>query len=355
MKNENIKSMITRTFVVFALAAVPFSSVFSAPDDASRRAAEIRAENDLNQARLELERAREELKKAAAELRSAAAEQKRDRHKSFSYFSHDSDRAFLGVIVDDEKTENGTGVLILGITPGGGAEEAGLEDGDLIVAINGAELKRQGKNGASPMKALRTNMDKVKAGEVVTVTVLRNGKRLSKKVTTSAPEDPLVDKEKMKHWIDEGERHIQEFEFDFDEHVPSPEALMPAMRKAFSFIGGPDIRGLQFAELDPQLAWYFKTDSGVLVVKAPKDGPLALMSGDVLQSINDKKVSQPHDAIERLVELPENTEVTLKVVRRGKTEVLKIKMPEPNSWAPMHGKERIIIRKAPPPPNPPSP
>ena len=82
------------------------------------------------------------------------------------------ERAFLGIILQPVPADADSGGLaVMGVSPGSGAERAGLSVGDIVTRINDADLTIADE----PMLALRTAMDAVSAGDVVTVGVMRDG------------------------------------------------------------------------------------------------------------------------------------------------------------------------------------
>ena len=75
------------------------------------------------------------------------------------------DRALMGVTT--QPTGEGLGVEIIEIAPGSGAADSGLREGDVIVAVDDAEITDPTSLGA----AVAT----YQPGDVVNVTVERNG------------------------------------------------------------------------------------------------------------------------------------------------------------------------------------
>jgi S1-C subfamily serine protease len=67
------------------------------------------------------------------------------------------------------------GVLLDGVSDGGPAAKAGLKEGDRIVEVGGKPAKN--------LEGYMTLIRNVKKGEPVELTVLREGKKLSIKVT----------------------------------------------------------------------------------------------------------------------------------------------------------------------------
>jgi aminopeptidase YwaD len=83
--------------------------------------------------------------------------------------------AYLGIIPDF--TYNGTGVGIKGTTPGSPAEEAGLEDGDVILRIDGKPL--------ADLQGLMAVLVGRNPGDVITIEITRGTKVLTMKATLS--------------------------------------------------------------------------------------------------------------------------------------------------------------------------
>src|SRR5687768_484067 len=60
--------------------------------------------------------------------------------QAWSFGGEDADRAVLGVGTSSGGERVTLGLLITSLTPGGPAEQAGLEEGNRIAAINGVRL-----------------------------------------------------------------------------------------------------------------------------------------------------------------------------------------------------------------------
>ena len=61
----------------------------------------------------------------------------------------------------------------------------------------------------------------------------------------------------------------------------------------FEFLAGSPLGDLELAPLNPDLGQYFGATAGVLVIRAPKEGPLGLKGGDVVQAVDGRKPSGP--------------------------------------------------------------
>jgi serine protease Do len=131
------------------------------------------------------------------------------------------ERGWLGVAIRDVTPEEAkasgkapVGSVIESVAKGGPAERAGLARGDVVVAFNGKEI--------SNTNDLRNRVSQTTPGTVVTLTVIRMGKRQDIKVTTGTEKDaaqavstslqarlgatfrPLTEAEAQKYQLKEG-------------------------------------------------------------------------------------------------------------------------------------------------------
>jgi len=98
--------------------------------------------------------------------------------------SRDDDHAAIGVSLGSSGSKRDTmGVLLIGVDDTGPAGKAGLEEGNRIQAINGVDL-RVGREdagdeyvGSSKVRRLQRELEKVKAGDEVTLKVYQGAGR----------------------------------------------------------------------------------------------------------------------------------------------------------------------------------
>jgi hypothetical protein len=107
----------------------------------------------------------------------------------------DQDRAVLGVGTSSGGERDTLGLLITSITPGGPAEQAGLEEGNRIAGINDVRLTLAGADAGEPdmsgilSRRLVRELRKVKAGDNVELRVYDDGQFRNVRVKTIAAAD----------------------------------------------------------------------------------------------------------------------------------------------------------------------
>lgn len=269
--------------------------------------------SEMERARAEMKRAQAEMKRAAEEMVRISREQKLSNPKAFAYeFATDPDRAMLGVTITDGAEVEGrsAGVLITGVTPGSGADKAGLKTGDLLLVANGVGLAAVDET--KPSKRLWSVMEPLKPGDPVTLDYKRDGKRGSTKVIATRPVEAIAP-ESMMDWHE-----------DKDINVVIPP-VPPAPPQHWTWSDADGGQALQLARLDDELSGYFRTKDGVLVLRAPAGGTLALKSGDVIQRINGRSVASPVAAWEELANAQDKA-LNMDVLRHGKALSLSGKL-----------------------------
>jgi S1-C subfamily serine protease len=189
------------------------------------------------------------------------------------------------------------GVEIMGVSPGGPAERAGLRIGDVILSVNGKSLKKSADK--SPGTQLVEFMRSVEPGQVVKLEYQRAGKRQSAEVITNRAEPPFarVLRERMLLPLPEG-IELPDFE----------EMLSP--NRSF--------RSLELVPITPKLGQYFGTDKGLLVVRAPAEPGFQLQEGDVLMSIDGRTPDNPGHAFRILRSYQPGEKVKIGVLRNHK-------------------------------------
>lgn len=272
-----------------ALADPPVPAADSARAYADKHADEAKLEEQLEAARKQLDAAAHQVAELTAQLSRPVIE-------SFMDMDMDGHRAIIGVQL--EASGGGAGARVREVSPGGPAAEAGIRVGDVIVAVNGTEVK-----GENPARQVMRLVRAVKPDSKLSVRVQRDGAaRDFTVVTRAAP----------------GYFFAQFPDF-------GPEVLTGP--RGPLLLHGP-VTDMELATLTPQLGRYFGSDKGVLVVRAPADGALKLEDGDVILAIDGREPSSGSHATRILASYQPGEKVTLRIVRRAKTMDIDTTLPE---------------------------
>jgi C-terminal processing protease CtpA/Prc len=261
--------------------------------DARMDAAERRANEAARQReaalRGQMDAARHRLEVAAQQLAALSAQMYGPMAKRFEAFAGPP-HVLVGVQLDDSSGE--AGARVREVSPGGPAEQAGVRAGDLIVGVNGANVR-----GQEPAGRVVELLHDVKPGDKVHLKVLRDGK--TQDLTVTARPD--------------GNDFFVGLNLPDLPQLPQVRALAP-WGGAPMIIRGP-VADMELARLTPGLGRYFGTDSGVLVVRAPPEGGLGLQDGDVILSIAGRKPTDSSHVIRILGSYDPGEKITLEVMR----------------------------------------
>ena len=201
-------------------------------------------------------------------------------------------RPWLGISAQDLtpemmeyfKVKEKEGVLVGQVSPGTGAEKAGLTSGDIIKSVDDKAVKN--------VNELVKEIQKKKVGQKVKLSIIRDGKPMTIDVTTSAmPEKAELTKEKEEE-----------------------EKL-----------------GARVQELTPQLAARYRISGikhGVVVVSV-EDGSMAdemgLQEGDVILEINRKKIENLKDYEKAIREVNLEKGILFQLHRKGSSFYIPFK------------------------------
>ena len=324
--------MQTTGQILLLCALVALAPPLLAQDEQAQREAEkITQQQALEQAERELAAAARELegsgrdseeamREAEMRLEEAArriADLSQDRARLAWTMQRMEDirpnRAMLGVMLGDEDEKGPVaGVKIVGVTPGGGGEQAGLQAGDVITAINGDSFSAD--DSARARELLLAFMKDVEVGQELKVEYLRDGKAGTGKVL---PQEPAP-------------RVLEVFT---DGRAPHP--IHPGARpRGFDmneFIMMGDKRGwgdMELVPLSKELGRYFNADEGLLVVKAPGERSLQLQDGDVILKIDGREPQSVRHALRILGSYQTGEKLEMQIMRDKKRKTIKVEMPE---------------------------
>jgi S1-C subfamily serine protease len=251
-------------------------------------------------------------------------------------------RVRIGVVVNTRPSDaDSIGALLDAVTPGGPAAAAGLQAGDIIVKFGGTPLAAKisavppGTRVPSPGFRLVELVAKLPPNDTVAVEYRRGKARKSARVVTARDPEGLtvvLGPDGNYGWsaMPGGEAYWIGGEGE------DQRALEMAMRRSEIARGGsgggeprfpPRMRramlDLELAPVNPQLGSYFGTTEGVLVVDVPDSAPLGLKAGDVVLSVDGRKVMSPGQLMRILGSYDVDEPIGLDVMRQKKRVTLR--------------------------------
>jgi serine protease Do len=208
-------------------------------------------------------------------------------------------RGYLGVSVSDltpelatgfKLAENTKGAVVQNVVPNAPAAKAGMQAGDVVVALNGKPVETSSQ--------LTRGVSAVAPGQKATLTVLRDGQKKDLTVTVAKRPD---------------QEALARGELGGDE--PEGGAESPASK------GGSEKLGLRIAPLTPEVARELgaEGDQGVVVAAVTPGGPAdraGIRRGDLVLEVNRKAVARVEDMVAATKSLKTGDTALLRV-RRG--------------------------------------
>ncbi|MGH8147051.1 MAG: PDZ domain-containing protein [Rhodanobacteraceae bacterium] len=259
------------------------------------------------------------------------------------YLAH-GNRGMFGMAVK----HGDDGLHVDAVTPDGPAERAGLEAGDVIVAVDGKLVSSQ--DGAK-----LDGLASLPAGQPVRLTIRRQGKTLHVEAT---PEHLQVDDwqgiareaeraaSQATAWANSPafqQRMQREIDSAMRQASRASTLAINARKRAGDWAITSPWWGLNLAPLNPDLGRYFGTDHGALVLSRDAKRYPELEPGDVITKVGSRTVTRPQDAMRAFREAPNDKPVAVSVRRHDKT--IKLAFKTPPRW--------MVL--PPPPPAPPAP
>ncbi len=246
-----------------------------------------------------IEAARAKLDAAAKELASL----------HISNWGSEGKRLMLGVLIDDRDRDDG--IVLSGITPGGGAEAAGLRAGDRLLAIDDTLLAHPNE-----VRRIGDALQTVTPGDSVVVRYSRGGKETTVELTPQPKSNNFISVLKGSGNAD------MDFDLDFSSLEELGEMIdMPHIAVAAAPRPPAPPAPVRLMAIDGSLARYFDVDSGVLVLEldAAIDG---LQAGDVLREIDGKAIRSVRQGMTALRSIDDSA--SIKVVRDGREQTLSL-------------------------------
>lgn len=187
---------------------------------------------------------------------------------------HRVDDAFLGILLDDHHNDE-KGILLLGVTPEGPAQQAGLKADDIILEINDQSMHKEGE--LSPARKMSRSLKAVKPGQTISLMIERDGEKKPFTLTVGKRGDHL--QHGVNFLADDLEKRLQK-KFMSGSHKGELDDM--------DFDLEDELEDIELYPVSPSLGRYFNSGQGLLVLRAPVDNQLSLQEGDVLIKIGDR-------------------------------------------------------------------
>ena len=250
----------------------------------------------------------------------------------------------LGIYVDNSRPQESDkyGALVSAVTPGGPADKAGLRSGDIVTKVDGKSLAIGSSNKAANEKVSLPGMrlieivSALQAGKPVEVEYRRGNTPHTVKVTPVEEDEITVTSmapSMMMLRADSG--GIRQFTTSraplaYDHAAEGASVFgntIPGGNFAYAFsVGGP-LSNLEMVSLNEKLGAYFGTTEGVLVVNVGEKDAFGLQPGDVIASVDGRKVSNSSQLMRILRTYDKGEEFKIQIVRQKKAETLTGKLP----------------------------
>ncbi|UCC62748.1 MAG: PDZ domain-containing protein [Anaerolineae bacterium] len=192
------------------------------------------------------------------------------------------------------------GALVVGVVHDSPAEEAGLQEGDTILAVDAQELEAEDD--------LADLISEHEPGDTVTLEVQRPGDKESLEVTVKLGQHP----------DDEDKAYLGVKYWPFPHFDVLPHRVLPF----------GELDGFKFDEL-PFVLPDDKVQQGAIVQQVVEDSPASvagLQKGDVIVAIDGKVVESPQMLGDAITEHEPGDKVVLTVCRRGEEEILELEV-----------------------------
>lgn len=285
---------------------------------------------ELDKARADLRAAWQQTQTAQENVARLEAKLGLDTPRAMAWeFMNNPKRGALGLVFT---RGSDSGLRVAAVTPGGAAERAGLRDGDMLLAIDKTSLA--GLGGDEARAALHRYTRTLEVGTKVVVQYSRDGR--TQQATLVADRPHFFDRPGFDKGFDKGlDKAGADSAMGGGPHPGG--AGDPGGPRDLLLPGGhpgpiiaPGELPFQVVALGPELAPYFKTGSGVLVVTigTATDDPLAkvLKPGDVIQDVDGEAVTRPQQMFSLLL-AHAGKSTKLGVVRGGAPLSLDVVVP----------------------------
>lgn len=249
-------------------------------------------------------------------------------------------RPRFGITIDTRARETDKwGAYITAVTPGGPADKAGVRSGDIIAKLGGKAVA--GSGDETPGIKLIAMIGALEPNKAVEVQLRRGNDTKTVKVTPSDDDSffagpavvfdtvrrafgTMFDAPTVAGLRSRSGENIQTL------RLAERAAEMPMGTYSFTVnataMGGP-LASVEMTSLNAGLGSYFGATEGVLIINVGEKQDAGLQPGDVVTSVDGRKVTSPGQLARILRTYEKGEEYKLQIMRQKRTETVTGKMP----------------------------
>ncbi len=215
-------------------------------------------------------------------------------------------RGYIGVQIKDVDElfakkfglDEVTGVLVSDVLPGKAADKAGLKQGDVILKVDDKEV--------ATTSELQSTIVFYRAGDEVTLTILRNGKEIKKVVTLESRDEDIAEKS-----ADESEKE-EETEINDDEPVTF------------------DNIGFTASPLTSEIKSEYEVNNGVIITDVERfsiASDRGLFRGGVITKVDNAEIKSPKH-LKKVLDKASSGDVVLMYLKfQDSNQIVAIELP----------------------------
>jgi membrane-associated protease RseP (regulator of RpoE activity) len=275
----------------------------------------------------------------------SVAQDHRDDH---DHADHD-ERAYLGVRIEEETDHPEGGARVTRVIEGSPADEAGLEDGDIVIGLDGATIR--GPRGLTDRVRSRAPGDRVE------VVVIRDGREERFDVELGARSESFhfdfempdveMHMEHLGEMLEDLDIDLEGLDIDLEGLDLNLEDIGERIREGMANVQiceDGDCRhfswhhrrrpmlGVELTDVTPELREHLGAapDAGVLVGRIVSDTPAeraGVLVGDLIVSLDGEPIRHAGD-LRRALHDKDGTTVTLEIIRDRAPMTLDVTFPE---------------------------
>ena len=312
MNKQHLMRALLPALIALALAARVDAAQLEtqAPAAAAKRDAKV--------IQAEMQQLGQRMTALATELRAQGGEFSPEAMQTTTILRQMHEGAALGIVLSARES----GIFISAVTPGSGAEQAGLHSGDQIISVRDKAIAAN-----TSVEAVRTRIGTLKAGDTVALGIKRGGQMLT--LTAKATQQPRVLMFGAHDAKVAAELRALELETSdlaiqnrFNDEGAGEHRRIKIIRNDGQ--GVSQNSDLDLSKITPDLGSYFGTATGVLALSVQGYAPL--LPGDVILRVGNVATTSPGEVFAQFG-AAQGKAVEVAVMRQKAPRTLTVQVP----------------------------